>query len=191
MTRFVALLRGINVGGKNKLPMRDLAATFEAAGCTDVETYIQSGNVVYTTTSDGAAQIPQTISQRIAEQFGLDVPVIVRSSAELDEVVAQNPFLAEGADTDALHVAFLAHPPRAEAVAALDPQRSPPDRFAVLGKEVYLCLPNGMARTKLTNAYFDRALSTISTMRNWRTVLTLAQMASRSGGVDEPRHRRG
>ena len=191
MTRFVALLRGINVGGKNKLPMRDLAATFEAAGCTDVETYIQSGNVVYTTTSDGAAQIPQTIARRIGEQFGLKVPVIVRSSAELDEVVAQNPFLAEGADTDALHVAFLADPPRAAAVAALDPQRSPPDHFAVLGKEIYLWLPNGMARTKLTNAYFDRALSTVSTMRNWRTVLTLAQMASRSGGVDEPRHRRG
>ena len=191
MTRFVALLRGINVGGKNKLPMRDLAAIFEAAGCTDVETYIQSGNVVYSTKSDGEAQIPQMVSQRITEQFGLKVPVIVRSSAELDRVVANNPFLSEGADADALHVGFLADATSAKAIASLDAQRSPPDRFAVVGKEIYLCLPNGMARTKLTNAYFDRALSTVSTMRNWRTVLMLAEMASRSGGDKVTRGRQG
>src|ERR1051326_504418 len=91
--RHVALLRGINVGGKNKLPMAELAELFTTAGCTDVRTYIQSGNVVFHAGAELAPRVPALISARIAEEFGLAVPLVLRSGAELAEVVAANPFL--------------------------------------------------------------------------------------------------
>ena len=173
---YVALLRGINVGGKNMLPMTDLRDMFVASGCRGVRTYIQSGNVVFTTEPEGIAALPNVIATRIAERAGLRVPVILRSATQLGEVLQHNPFLAEGAEVETLHVYFLADLPDAANVAALDPDRSPPDAFAVHGQEVYLRLPNGMARTKLTNAYFDSKLATISTARNWRTITTIFEM---------------
>jgi uncharacterized protein (DUF1697 family) len=100
----------------------------------------------------------------------------VRTADELRAVAQGNPFLDEGADADTLHVAFLADRPRSDRVAALDANRSPGDSFVVRGSEIYLRLPNGVARTKLTNAYFDSKLSTISTARNWRTVLKLLEL---------------
>ncbi|HEY7833418.1 MAG TPA: DUF1697 domain-containing protein [Ktedonobacterales bacterium] len=172
----LALLRGINVGGKNLLPMTALRALFLAAGCRDARTYIQSGNVLFTADEATAAALPGAIAERIAAEFGLRVPVVVRTAAQVGEVIRDNPYLAAGADPATLHVYFLAGTPDAARVARLDPDRSPPDRFAVRGQEVYLHLPAGMARTKLTNAYFDTQLATVSTARNWRTVTTLYDM---------------
>lgn len=180
MTAYVALLRGINVGGKNKLPMQDLARVFRDAGCERVETYIQSGNVVFRVATTRTRTLAAQIEQAILTEHGLTVPVILRSRAELAACIARNPFVAQGVDPDRLHVAFLATDPSASAVAALDPLRSPPDAFAVIGREVYLHLPNGAGRTKITNAWLDTRLATISTMRNWRTVQTLGAM------VDKP-----
>ena len=170
---YVALLRGINVGGKNKLPMKDLVRLFEDAGCRGVRTYIQSGNVVFEASSALAKGIAARISQDIAARFGLQVPVVMRSATELASVVEANPYLREGADPRTLHVAFLATEPSLASAASLDPKRSAPDEFVLRGRDLYLRCPNGMARTKLTNAYFDSKLSTTSTMRNWNTVLEL------------------
>ncbi len=181
-SRYVALMRGINVGGKNLLPMKALAAMFDQAGCTEVATYIQSGNVVFGGEAKMAAGLETRIARQVAEQFGLRVPVMVRSAAELEKVIASNPFIAEGAEEDMLHVSFLADLPDVEKVAGLDAVRSSPDEFVVLGREIYLRLPNGAARTKLTNAYFDSKLRTVSTMRNWRTVLKLAALTSGEAG---------
>jgi uncharacterized protein (DUF1697 family) len=172
----VALLRGINVGGKNKLPMRELVALFEDAGCADVTTYIQSGNVVFCAAPRTAAKLTEQLRARIRERFGLEVPVVLRDAAELASAARANPFLARGDEPDRLHVMFLADAPSKAAVAALDPQRSPSDEFVVKGREVYLSLPNGVARSKLTNAWFDAKLGTVSTLRNWRTVLKLVEM---------------
>jgi uncharacterized protein (DUF1697 family) len=172
----VALLRGINLGSR-RLPMKDLAAIFEGAGCRDVRTYIQSGNVVYRAGAALARRVPDLVEAAIADRFGFDAPVVTRTGAEIDAVVRANPFLAEGADPKALHVAFLKDRPAAPKVAALDPDRSPPDAFVVKGRELYLHLPNGVARSKLTNQWLDSGLGTISTARNWRTVLTLQEMA--------------
>lgn len=173
--KYVALLRGINVGGKNKLPMKKLAALFVAAGCKNVETYIQSGNVVFDAPVSAAKRVPRAVSAAIQEQFGFQVPMIMRSGADLAKVVAENPFLGQGAAEKELHVYFLADTP---AAAQLDVNRSPPDEFVLLGREVYLRLPNGMGRTKLTNAYFDSKLKTVCTARNWATLLHLAAMAN-------------
>ncbi len=176
---YVALLRGVNVGGKNKMPMRDLFMMFTLAGCEAVETYIQSGNVVFKAGSALAARIPTLIASGIEERFGYRVSVVVRTAEELRDVVRDNPFLSAGVDAERLHVAFLADVPEDDRVAQLDPDRSPPDAFQVRGREIFLYCPNGLARTKLTNGYFDSKLATTSTVRNWRTTLTLLTMADR------------
>jgi uncharacterized protein (DUF1697 family) len=179
----VALLRGINVGGKNKLPMKELAALFEAAGCRAVRTYIQSGNVVFVAPPAAARRLPLQISTAIEKRYGYRVPVVLRTAEELQAVAAGNPFLRAGADPVTLHVAFLAGGPTATASAALDPRRSPPDEFVLKGRELYLKLPNGVSGSKLTNAYLDKTLGTISTLRNWRTVLELIAVSS-AGKLD-------
>ncbi|MBI1358119.1 MAG: DUF1697 domain-containing protein [Acidobacteria bacterium] len=174
---YVALLRGINVGGKHKLPMKDLVAIFQAAGCESVRNYIQSGNIVFSADAALAGQIPDVVGAAVEERFGFRPPMLVRSAAELEALVRDNPFVAEGADENSLHVVFLADPPDPDRVAALDPDRSPPDRFAVVGSSIYLHCPNGLAKSKITNAWLDSRLRTMSTGRNWRTVNTLLEMA--------------
>jgi uncharacterized protein (DUF1697 family) len=177
----IALLRGINVGGKNRLPMKELAALFVDAGCDDVRTYIQSGNVVFRTVPAEGEEISSIISASILSRFGYRVPVITRTAREFQTIVQANPFVEAGADADKLHVFFLADLPDGAQVEALDPDRSPGDEFAVQGREIYLYCPNGVARTKLTNSYFDSRLSTTSTTRNWRTVLRLLELATGAG----------
>ena len=174
--KYAALLRGVNVGGKNKLPMKDLAAMFVAAGCRDVVTYIQSGNVVFSATAAVLKKLPATISKSIIQAFGHRVPVVIRSHEELAAVIRENPYLKAGEPEITLYVAFLADQPGSDAVAKLDPQRSPPDRYTVLGKEIHMHLPGGIGNSKLTNAWMDSKLSTISTARNWATVLKLHEM---------------
>jgi uncharacterized protein (DUF1697 family) len=173
----VALLRGINLGGKNRLSMKDLAALFADAGCSSVATYIQSGNVVFRARAPLAQRIPTLIQEAIEDRFGLEVPVLTRTARELRKVVSENPFLRSGTDASTLHVVFLADRPSSAGVTSLDPDRSPPDCFQVRGREIYLHCPNGFGRSKLSNAYFDSKLGTTSTVRNWRTVQTLLELA--------------
>jgi uncharacterized protein (DUF1697 family) len=175
-TNYLALLRGINVGGKNKLSMKDLIGVFAEIGCVHVKSYIQSGNVIFDAAPGVAARVPGVVAARIAERFGYRTPVVLRTAEEIEAVIAHNPFLAAGCAEDELHVYFLADRPEPPRVHQLDPDRSPPDRFDVQGREVYLRLPNGMARTRFTNAYFDSKLATLSTGRNWRTVTKLLEL---------------
>ncbi len=175
---YVSLLRGINVGGHRKLLMRDLAAMFGAAGCENVRTYIQSGNVVFRTSPALADGLSARMTAAIAASHGFQIPVVMRTASEFDRIIRGNPFLAAGADPTKLHVGFLAETPDPARVATLDPDRSPPDAFEVRGNEVYLHFPAGVARSKLTNDYFDRMLGTVCTIRNWRTVCRLHAMVS-------------
>ena len=175
---YIALLRGINVGGKNKLPMKDLAALFAEAGCANVQTYIQSGNVVFQAPPETADTLPDQISASIAARFGLRVPVVLRTSEQLAEAFHNNPFLTQNLPEETLHVMFLADLPSPEQVAGLDANRSAPDAFVVQGRDIYLHLPNGVADTKLTNAYFDTKLATVSTSRNWKTVTKLLELTA-------------
>ena len=177
--RYVALLRGVNVGGKNKLPMADLRAIFTEAGCAAVKTYIQSGNVVFEAAQSLAEMVPEIVTVAVQQRFGFESAVVIRSGEELRQVAASNPFDTSG-EPRMLHVAFLGEAPSAEAAARLDPERSPPDAFAVLGCHVYVHYPNGVAGSRLTNEYLAAQLQTASTMRNWRTVLTLMEMVDAS-----------
>ncbi|MBV8551371.1 MAG: DUF1697 domain-containing protein [Acidobacteriaceae bacterium] len=172
----LALLRGINLGGKNKLPMKDLAAMFAGAGCHDIVTYIQSGNVIFKAASKVSVQLSDTISSEIEKHFGCRVPVVLRTAEQMRKAVDSNPFIKEGVPENTLHVVFLKDLPSPRRAGNLDPDRSPPDVFTLLGQEIYLRLPNGMARTKLTSYYFDSKLGTIGTARNWRTVTKLLEL---------------
>ncbi len=172
----IALLRGINVGGKNKVPMKELVEVFIDAGCSDVRTYIQSGNVVFSVDSALLESISARLTKAVAERFGYETPVLLRTAEQLRAVISGNPFLEAGIPEDELHVLFLSGLPDPTRVDVLDPDRSRPDAFAVRGQEVYLWLPNGVARTRLTNDYFDSKLATISTGRNWRTVAKLFEL---------------
>jgi uncharacterized protein (DUF1697 family) len=177
LSTHVALLRGINVGGKNKLPMKDLAAIFVDAGCVDVQTYIQSGNVVCKAQAAVSKQLSSTIAAAILARSGLRIPVVTRAASEIESVARNNPFLKAGKDPASLHVAFLHDVPKPPRASALDRRRSPPDEIVVAGRDIYMLLPNGVAPSKFTNAYLDATLGTTSTMRNWRTVLKLLELA--------------
>lgn len=173
MATGVLLLRGINVGGKNKLPMADLVERVEAAGGTDVRTYIQSGNVVFRARAPKA--VGAAVQADLTDRFGHEMPVVTTTAQALAKAIEAFPFV--DADEKLRQVGFLSARPSAARIAALDPQRSPGDHFAVVGAHIYLWCPGGMARTKLTNAWFDRQLGVVSTFRNWKTTMKLAEMA--------------
>ncbi len=167
---YLALLRGINVGGKNQILMKDLIEIFIEAGCVNVRTYIQSGNVLFQTPESFSSQHPNLITSLIEARFGYRIPIVIRTLEQIREVLATNPFLQNGAPLESLHVVFLKDLPTALHAQNLDPERSPPDVFELRGQEIFMLLPNGAADSKLTNAYFDSKLKTVSTGRNWRTV---------------------
>ena len=135
--RYVALLRGVNVGGKNRLPMADLRDIFTAAGCAAVRTYIQSGNVVFDAAHDLAEAVPEIVTLAIRRRFGYESVVVLRSGEELRQVVNSNPFDTSG-DPRLLHVAFLKDKPGAEAVSRLDPEAFAPGRICGARAQ---CLP--------------------------------------------------
>ena len=156
--RYVALLRGINVGGKNMVAMPKLVKLFEKAGARDVSTYIQSGNVLFEATAAVAKKLPAAIG----------MPCVLRTADEWRALA--HPF---DAPAKFLHVVFLADKRDA---SVLDPARSPPDRFEVHGREIYLHCPNGIGNSKLTTTYFDSKLGTTTTIRNWNTVCALRSL---------------
>jgi uncharacterized protein (DUF1697 family) len=172
-----ALLRGINVGGKTTVPMEKLKSLFTSLGHEDVATYIQSGNVVFRSAAGNERDVAAELEQRIAETFAVAPRVLLRTPAELKRIAARNPFLERETDLKTLHVVYLDRAPAASAVAELDPDRSPPDEFRVLGREVYLHLPNGFGRSKLTIDYFEGRLGAVGTARNWRTLLKLIELS--------------
>ncbi|HEV8555038.1 MAG TPA: DUF1697 domain-containing protein [Actinophytocola sp.] len=173
MTRYVALLRGINVGGRAKVPMAGLRATCESVGCTDVLTYIQSGNVALTSPLD-PARLRATLEAAIAEQLGVAPVVVIRTHRQLADVVAANPFPT---DPENVHVAFLAEALDKDQSAAAAGLERPHEEIAARGTEVYFHLPNGMGRAKLPEL-FGRRVKTPATVRNWRTVNKLVEMSA-------------
>lgn len=171
MPRYIALLRGINVGGRNRVPMAELRATVEDLGHAEVSTFIQSGNVIFTSET---ATTTSELEGAIERRFGLAITVVVRTPEQLQQVVTANPF--PDADPTTLHVGFMAHEPASPAVAGLDSAGLEPERFAIVGAELYLHLPGGIGRSKLP-AYLDRRLKVPTTVRNWNTVAKLVELS--------------
>lgn len=170
----IVFLRGINVSGKNMLKMPALEAAFRDWGAADVRSYIQSGNLVCT----WAKADRLTIQQKLNERFGLEIPVVLRTGAEMTAVVAINPY--PQVENGKLMVYFLSAVPDAGKVASLDPQRSPPDEYVVIGKEIYAHCPNGFGKSKLTIDYFEKRLGVTATARNWNTVTKMEEWGRQS-----------
>jgi uncharacterized protein (DUF1697 family) len=172
---YVALLRGINLGTRNRIGMADLRAVVEALGGEDVATHVQSGNVVFRSRHPSAAAVEKKLAARLESDTRLSVDVMVRTAAELERICAANPYADREQDPKKLHVAFLAARPSRDAVEELGSRAKPPEAVTVNGREAYLHLPGGLGRSELA-ASVEKVLGT-ATMRNWRTVLALAELA--------------
>ena len=179
MPVYVALLRGINVGGQKILNMEKLRASFEALGYRQVRSYLQSGNVIFESAKTSLDNLSKLIEMKILSDFGFSVSLVLRTSDELKKIHDDNPFLNEkSVDHSRLHVSFLSEVPAEAAVERLDSLGGPPDEFRVKGREIYLYCPNGYGRTKLSNNAIERVLSVKATTRNWNTVNALVKISS-------------
>ncbi len=173
--RYVVLLRGVNVGGKAKLPMAALRELCTSAGCEDVVTYIQSGNVVLRSPL-GEKKLQATLEAAVAAEFGFAPAVMIRSAGEMAAVVDRNPY--PGVDEDSIHVGFLDGPPAAGAAGCLAALDCAPEQVRAVGRDLYLHLPNGVGRANLP-PLIDRCLRPARiTVRNWRTVTKLVQLSA-------------
>lgn len=177
MTTWVALLRGVNVGGGNRLAMADLRQSVRSLGYTDVATHIQSGNVVFAA-DDDEPTIVGRLRRVLDADHGLAVPVVVRQGRNLVGVAGRHPFVRDGIDPKFLHVAFLDRQPADSRGPAAD--RWLPDRWALDGRELFLAYPHGSARSKMTIDQFERAWGVAATARNLNTVAKLADLAARA-----------
>ena len=175
MTRSVALLRGINVGGSRKVAMVDLRAAFEAAGCTDVETYIQSGNVVFAHAKKGAA-LEKVLEDQLRVSTGLEIAVVTRTAQEMQAIVEHNPY--PGTEGTKLVVWFLRDAIAASVLDRVDRAAIGTEDFTLRGRELYLFLPNGQGRGLLPIALGKAKLPSANTARNWNTLMKLTDMAS-------------
>jgi len=169
VTRQIALLRGVNVGGNKKVEMAKLRSVMEELGYTAVRTYVNSGNVVFT----GPKRAPKHLEGALADAFGFAVPVVLRTRDEIAAVVKANPLRKVATEPSRYLVVFCAE----KAVVSLDPKAFEPEQFVVRGREVYLWLPDGIGRSELAKLIANKPLGTNSTGRNWRTVEKLLALA--------------
>jgi uncharacterized protein (DUF1697 family) len=175
---YIALLRGINVGGHKIIKMDALREAFVKMGFGDVATYVQSGNVVFKAPMKVSGDLAKKIEEMLLRRFNMTVPVMVRTAEEMRAALRNNPFLKEkGIAPDTLHVTFLSQAPQKTAVKGLDAIAAGPDRFHCCGQEIYLHCPNGFAGTKLSINVFEKLLMVGATTRNWNTVNKLWEMA--------------
>jgi len=182
MTTYIALLRGINVGGHRLIKMADLKAMFEALGFGAAQTYIQSGNVVFQ--ADETEQpLRLRIEQQIAATFGFSVTVALRTHGELARVISACPFAPDAiAEGEHLYAALLTETPASAGIERLAASKIEPDEFRVLGREVYLLYRQNMRESQLTNNLVESRLGVPATSRNWRTLTTLAAMSRMLAG---------
>lgn len=181
MTKYIALLRGINVGGKARVAMKDLRGLFADMGFESVQTYLQSGNVAFGA-PDGLApaEVAGGIEKRIESDLGVSVTVLLRTADSLARTLAASPYLDREDDPSKLHVTFLAEAPAAERARRLEVPAGETAEFTLVGDEVHLHVPGGYGRTKLNNAFIERRLGIPATTRNWKTVRALHELAARA-----------
>ena len=175
---FIALLRGVNVGGNQKLPNATFKATCENAGFESLRIHLQSGNAVFRSRRGSADRVAVALRNELQKAASLDVAVLVRTAEELHEIIEHNPFAdAAKADPGRLLVVFLAAPANAAAKAALEKERAGDESIVFSGRELYAYLPDGAGRSKLAQAFTPRKLGTECTARNWNTVSRLDAIA--------------
>jgi uncharacterized protein (DUF1697 family) len=180
MVKFIALLRGINVGGRRQVPMERLRALHDRLGHTNVVTYIQSGNVVFDAGADDQVELAESIEAAIVTEFGFEVPVMIRSAADLKAITAASPYTSADFDLARVAVAFLDRTPSREEQGRIDIETVRPEEFTIIGREVHLHCPDGFGRAKLTNSFLESRLGVVATTRNWKTVGKLRELSLRA-----------
>jgi uncharacterized protein (DUF1697 family) len=176
LTTWIALFRGINVGGNRILPMNELKALLEDIGCKHVETYIQSGNVVLEHSRADANLLARLISKAVQDSHGFEPKVLLITIEELEKIVRSNPFPDAEDDPKSLHVNFLATEPASAAVDAMNDIKAASESFSLIGNAFFLHAPDGIGRSRLA-AKAEKLLGVSATGRNWRTVMKVLAMA--------------
>lgn len=173
--KYVAFLRGINVGGKTSIKMEALRKVFSSLGFQNVKTYIQSGNVVFEIDKADEAELTEKIENAVEANF-FKTPVMVRSIEEIKDAIANNPFAAEEFEDRLFHIVFLAESLTDEKAAMLLANNKESEKFAVRNREVYCLLRDGVADSLLGKKYIDNKLKTPATARNWRTLNKILEL---------------
>lgn len=181
MKTYISILRGINVGGNRIVKMDALRQMYEAAGFQNVQSFIQSGNVIFTCKDSQAGELAAKISLQIADRFGFTVPVIVIELKDFDKLVSENPFEKEaGRDISYMHVTFLSENPDPEKFGTIRKEYCKRDEYRVSDKAIYLYCPDGYGKTGLTNGFFESLLNVKASTRNWKTTVELLNMARKT-----------
>ncbi|HEX8814957.1 MAG TPA: DUF1697 domain-containing protein [Terriglobales bacterium] len=182
MPVYVAMLRGVNVAGHNLVKMAELRGLLETLVFEQCQTYIQSGNLVFSAAKGSEAEIAAKIAKGMAKKFGFEPGVAVRTATEMGKVIERNPFVKmKGVDVTTLHVTFLSGEPDTAAVKKLAELAAAGEEFRGSGREIYLYCPNGYGNTKLSNNAIEKVLGVSATTRNWKTVNKVREMALQCG----------
>jgi uncharacterized protein (DUF1697 family) len=178
MRTYIALLHGINVGGHNMLKMAALKLYCEELGWQHVQTYIQSGNIIFRSDEKDTHQLADLLCKKLKEHLEKDISILIIELSELEEIYKKNPFIIErNIPIDKLYVTFLGDVLSNELIEIIQPELYKPDEFIIIAKAMYLYLPNGVADSKLAAYPFEKKFHTIATARNWKTVTKLVEMA--------------
>lgn len=181
MQTYISILRGINLGGHNTIKMDDLKNLLSKCGLKNIETYIQSGNVIYQYKSTDTKELDILIKDKILQQFKFEVPVITLTIDELKATAKNNPFSKDKKkDTSFFHITFLSDEPTKDNLSKMISLSYPPDEFVIIGKAVYLYCPNGYGNTKLSNKFLENKVKVSATTRNWKTTNELIAIADKT-----------
>jgi uncharacterized protein (DUF1697 family) len=181
MAVYITLLRGINVSGKNIVKMPDLVKLFASMGFTNVRSYIQSGNIIFDYKTVPIKSLTGLIKSKIKNNLKMDIPVLIRTSADMKKIIGINPFLKEN-KTEKLHVTFLEDFPDSDLIKSIDKVKSGTESYSIIDREIYLFCPEGYGITKMNNSYFEKLFKQSATTRNWKTVCTLYDMSAKKEG---------
>lgn len=177
MKTFVSMLRGINVGGNKKISMAELKKVYEDLGLKDVQTFIQSGNVLFKFQGSDIDKLRDKIEKGISSKFGFDVKVLMRTTEELQNTIKKMPFKKE--DTERVYITFLSDKPAVVQEEEINKYKNESEKYIISGKEIYFFCPTGYGKTKLSNNFFEKKLKVSATTRNWNSVNKLFQIASK------------
>jgi uncharacterized protein (DUF1697 family) len=176
MERFISILRGINVGGHRKIKMADLRNMYIDLGFKNVQSYIQSGNLVFNSELVDISQLENILEKAILKYFEFEVPVIVRKKHEWEQVIQENPFLNENSTIDELCVTFLSETPQIQLLNQLQSRETENDQIQVIGENAFLKIKGPYHKTPLNNNWIEKTLKVKATTRNWKSVLKIGEM---------------
>lgn len=181
MQKLISFLRGVNMTGHNSIKMADLSDLYKNLGFTGITTYIQSGNVIFSTPDNSAGNdIAAKIENGIHHRFGYNIPVMIRTITEMEVLFSSNPYLKEEKfDPAKMAVIFLHEKPTDDNIQNINEIDYPPDKFKIAGKEIFIFCPNGFGRTKLYTTFFEKKMSVKGTARNWKTIATIFDLAGK------------